>query len=73
MEAAIFVTFIGIQAACKGLEKLCTEEDHWLHAAMQRLSRNHYVVWLFHPAVLHGMQEYVVHYVIYSGQIFASH
>jgi hypothetical protein len=71
MEPVIFIAFIGLQACF-------ANGPHWFKHVqgclwVQKLSERHYLVWLFHPAVLHGVRDYVVHFVIYSGKIIGAH
>jgi hypothetical protein len=72
MEAAIFVTFIVIQFAAKELPEKCGERFRNL-AIVQHIRDNHWVVWLMHPAVLHGLHDYVIHFVVYSGYVIRAH
>ena len=42
-------------------------------AWVKKVSDNHWVVWLAHPVITHTVTDYVVHFVIYSGQIIGVH
>jgi len=37
----------------------------------ERIVRWHVVVWLAHPVILHTMQDYVIHFVVYSGRVLS--
>jgi hypothetical protein len=71
MEATIFVVFLGLQIVVKAMPKA------WEHVAqfaiVQRISQNHWIVWIFHPTVLHGIHDYAIHFFIYSGYVIHSH
>lgn len=71
MEPVIFGAFIA-------LEVVFHNAPHWLehtkHCAwVQQVSKNHYLVWLFHPSVMVGVQGYLVHFVVYSGKVIGGH
>lgn len=71
MEPAIFGAFIVIETIYANAPHLF---EHTKHCAwVQKLSNWHYCVWLFHPAVVHGVQAYVVHFVVYSGHVIGGH
>ncbi len=67
MEAAVFLCFMGVQLGVHAMPHVWerVEKIVWV----QRLSRHHYLVWFVHPAVLHTLQDYVVHFVVYSGHV----
>jgi len=67
VEFLIFTTFIALQATAKNLPLVSKRIAAF--AIVQRLSNNHWLVWFFHPVVLKGAHDYVVHFVIYSGYI----
>jgi hypothetical protein len=71
MEMTIFTAFLVIQIAAKTLP-VCFEKFAHL-AIVQRVAKNHWIVWFFHPVVLHGVHEYAVHFVIYSGYVIGHH
>lgn len=71
MELAICIIFIGLQAGAKALPHACGKVAHW--AIIQRISRHHWIVWLGHPVIWHGIHEYVVHFIIYSGYVIGPH
>lgn len=71
MEAAIFVAFIGLQT-------VFANAPHWFEHTkhcvwVQKISANHYLIWLFHPVVLSGTKDYLVHFFIYSGYVIGGH
>lgn len=71
MEALIFVSFVGIQW-------LAHELPEWIShtrckSVADKLSKNHYLVWMAHPAVVHGLHEYAVHLIVYSGYVIRAH
>lgn len=72
MELAIFVAFLWLQFAAKALPEWFKHHDK-LVVIMQRLGKNHYLVWLAHPAVIHAVHDYAVHFVVYSGYVIGSH
>lgn len=75
MELAICGAFIVLQISAKCLPIVCklmyAKAGHW--AFVQRVSANHWVVWLFHPALWHGLHDYAIHLVVYSGYIINAH
>lgn len=40
---------------------------------MKRIANHHWVVWLFHPIVAHTIEDYFIHFVIYSGRVISGH
>jgi hypothetical protein len=40
---------------------------------LMKITDNHYLVWLAHPAVVHSVHDYAIHFVIYSGRVIAAH
>lgn len=71
MELIIFVAFVGVQATAHCLPKMCARFNHlWI---VQHIANKHWVVWLFHPVILHGIHDYALHFVIYSGYVIRSH
>lgn len=71
MEPLIFIAFVAI-------ETVYANAPHWFahtkHCVwVQKLADRHYLVWLLHPAVVHGMQGYLVHFVVYSGHVIGGH
>lgn len=71
MELIIFVSFLVIQFAAKALPHAAERVARF--AIVQRLSQHHWVVWLIHPAVLHSIHDYAIHFVIYSGLVIGKH
>jgi hypothetical protein len=71
MEPAIFGAFIILEGIFHAAPDVFNhlKQKVWL----QKLNRHHYAVWLFHPIVWHGIAGYVVHFVVYSGQILGVH
>lgn len=57
MEVAIFAGFIFVQ--------LVAHYGHKITGLIifQRIGKHHWVVWVAHPAVLHGLQDYAIHVV----------
>ena len=71
MEITIFVCFVGLQAVFANAPQWF---EHTKRCAyVQKLSQNHYAVWLFHPTVLEGLKAYVVHFFVYSGYDLGGH
>lgn len=71
MEAIILLSFVAVQASAKLLPVAFGKIAHLVW--VQKLSKNHWIVWFFHPVVLHGLHDYAVHFVVYSGYIIRSH
>lgn len=67
VEIWIFVAF--------GILQLIFHNAHRITgvAFMKKLSDNHWVVWMFHPVVAHTVQDYAIHFIIYSGRVFTGH
>lgn len=78
MEVLVFLTFVALQLAIKRLERM-VDDDHIAAWGARLLSRHHWLVWLAHPSVCsnpafwHGVQEYVVHFFVYSGYVLPTH
>lgn len=71
MEMTVFTCFLIIQIAAKTLP---TAFEHIAHLVIvQRIARNHWLVWFCHPVVLHAAHEYAVHFVVYSGYVLRAH
>ena len=72
MELVIFAAFVAIQYAAKALPSYLKSHGKvaWV---VSKLSDNHFVVWLAHPAVVHGVHDYIIHFVIYSGYVIRAH
>ena len=66
-EIAILFAFGGLQILFHNAHKM----TGWLW--VQKLSEQHWVVWVFHPTVLHTLQDYGVHAIIYSGYVIKGH
>jgi hypothetical protein len=71
MEAVIAISFIALQFGAKCLPLMCSKLAHF--ALIQRISQHHWIVWLGHPVIWHGLHEYCVHLVVYSGYIISGH
>lgn len=71
MEFAIFAAFLAIQFAAKLMPQYATRVAHWPLVA--KVGQHHWIVWCVHPAVLHGIHDYAIHFVIYSGYVIRSH
>lgn len=71
MEIAIFCVFMTLQFSAKYLPALCEKAAQF--AAVQRLAQHHWVVWLGHPVIWHGVHDYAVHLAIYSGYFLPTH
>lgn len=64
MEAAILGGFLVVQLVA-----------HYGHnvtglAVFQHLGKYHWVVWIAHPVVLHGLQDYAIHVVDVAAHTF---
>ena len=66
-ELLTFGAFLGLQWTFHQLQQLHQSP------LVEKIVHGHWLVWLFHPAVSHGLQDYVVHFVVYSGQIIGMH
>lgn len=71
METVVFGAFIVLQIAFRELPNVAKWAGKFV--IVQKLANNHWLVWIFHPAVLHGLQDYAVHLVVYSGYILRGH
>lgn len=71
MELIIFVSFLAVQFAAKTLPATFERIAHL--AIVQRLSQHHWIVWIIHPAVLHSVHEYAIHFIVYSGYVIKAH
>lgn len=67
VELIIFAAFLVLQAGAKALPNVATKISHF--AIVQRISKHHWVVWICHPTVLHGIHDYAIHFVVYSGYV----
>jgi hypothetical protein len=67
VEVWIFMAFGVLQILFHQAHKLTSV------AFLKKLSENHWVVWIFHPVVAHTAQDYIIHFVIYSGRIITGH
>lgn len=72
MELVVFASFVGIQFAAKQLPEWMGHLPR-CKAITAKVARNHYLVWLGHPELLHAVHDYVVHFVIYSGYVLRAH
>lgn len=71
MEMTVFACFLLIQIAARALPATF---EHIAHIAIvQRISKNHWCVWLVHPVMVHAVHEYAIHLIVYSGYIIRSH
>lgn len=70
MELMIFTALLVIQIGAKTLPTAFNKRIAHL-AIVQRISQNHWVVWLFHPAVVHSIHDYAIHFVVYSGYVIS--
>lgn len=66
-ELIIFAAFLGLQTAFHSSHKLME------HPLVYKISHKPWLVWIFHPTVLHGVQDYGIHFVVYRGKIIAGH
>lgn len=71
MEPFIFGAFIGLEIVFHNAPFLFSHCKHCIW--VQKISTRHYLIWLFHPTVMHGIEGYVVHFVIYSGHVIGGH
>lgn len=71
MEAIILLSFVGVQIGAHLLPRVWGKASQYV--LVQKVSKSHWIVWLFHPVVLHGIHDYAIHFVIYSGYIIQSH
>lgn len=71
MELIIFVSFLAVQLAAKMLPQWAARIGHL--TIVQRVSQHHWVVWCIHPAVLHSVHEYAIHFIVYSGYVIKAH
>lgn len=67
-EVLVFISFCGLQGLYHWLES-----TYGKHAWLQQLAHCHIVVLALHPAVIHGVQDYLIHFVVYSGKVIAAH
>lgn len=72
MEILVFASFVVIQYAAKQLPAVLHKSNCCTKLA-DALAHNHYAVWLAHPAVLHGLHDYAVHFIVYSGYVLRAH
>lgn len=67
MDVTVFVAFVALQCGFQSAHKLSNSKfSRWI-------AGKHWLVWLVHPAVLHGVQDYAIHVVVYSGRVIAAH
>jgi hypothetical protein len=66
-EVLIFLAFLACQVLFATMHK--AHNIKWL----MKITDNHYLVWLAHPAVVHSVHDYAIHFVIYSGRVIAAH
>lgn len=66
-ELLIFLSF--------GLLQIVFYQAHKIskYKYLGKLVHSHFAVWVFHPTVLHAVQDYGIHFVIYSGRIISGH
>lgn len=66
-ELLIFMGFLGVQGVF--------HESHRLnsHPLLYKITHKPWLVWVFHPVTLHTIQDYGIHFVIYSGRVIAGH
>lgn len=70
-ETVILIAFVGLQTGFHLAPRLF---NHLAHIVwVQRLGKHGWIVWLIHPSVLHGLQDYMIHFVIYSGRVIGGH
>lgn len=67
IEVWIFVAFGVLQVVFHNAHRITGV------AFMKKISENHWVVWMFHPVVLHTFQDYTIHFIIYSGRVITGH
>lgn len=68
-EFLIFGAFGALQVAFHAAHRKM--EDR--HSFLYKIRHSHFLVWGFHPAVTHAVQDYAIHFVIYSGKVFGAH
>lgn len=66
-ELIVFVAFGTLQLVFHNAHRV----TGW--AWIQKVSENHWIVWVFHPAIWHTVQDYGIHFVVYSGYVIRSH
>ena len=66
-ELLTFGAFLALQGLFHSLEKVHN------FPLIAKLANSHWLIWVFHPAVLHTVRDYGVHFVIYSGQVIGAH
>lgn len=67
MESVTFACFLIIQISARSLPQILERFKHF--AIVQRVSKNHWLVWIFHPVVMESVHEYAVHFIVYSGYV----
>lgn len=67
-EFLIFLGFGALQVGFVMTEKLKKHCRIFKHT-----EKYHWMVWLGHPVVIHTVQDYAIHFVIYSGRIISGH
>lgn len=71
MEMTVFTCFLIIQIAAKTMPVAFERIAHLV--IVQRIAKNHWLVWIGHPVVLHAVHEYAVHFIVYSGYVLRAH
>jgi hypothetical protein len=66
-ELLIFLAFAGLQTLFHSGHKLSDV------TVVKKISEHHWVIWIFHPVTLHAIQDYAIHFVIYSGKLIGAH
>jgi hypothetical protein len=70
MDAVVFIAFVGIQVSFAALHSL----GHFkCFAVFHRIAENHWVIWFFHPTIIEGTKEFLVHIIVYSGHVIGVH
>ena len=69
IEIIIFGAFLVIQFTAKNVPTWASRIAHL--AIVQRISKHHWLVWICHPAILHGIHDYAIHFVVYSGYVIS--
>lgn len=71
IEIIIFVAFVGLQTVFHTAPEVAKKVEH--RKIAEKARKHQYIVWIFHPTIVHAVQDYLVHFVIYSGHIIAAH
>lgn len=58
-----------------GMIQLAFHEGHRAisHPLMYKLTHKPWIIWVFHPSMVHTIQDYGIHFVIYSGKVISGH